>query len=103
MQFVIHSKSGKSIKDFSHSPHEEEVLLRPKTQFEILEREEKDGKTYIYMRKKMTTEKELDKMKEDLESVKEQEITLAPEKTQYLLVCSLEKQYKRKAQKLEKF
>lgn len=45
VRFVIHGKRGKLIKDFSANRHEDEVLFRAGTRFEVLRRYDDDGGT----------------------------------------------------------
>lgn len=50
--FVINSKKGRSMKQISMLPEEEEVLFEPKTKFNVLDVRTKNGRTLIYMDEK---------------------------------------------------
>jgi hypothetical protein len=50
--FVINSKKGRSMKQISMLPEEEEVLFEPKTKFNVLDVKTESGRTLIYMDEK---------------------------------------------------
>lgn len=49
VKYNIQSKKGKSIKEFSQVPEEEEILFDSNTSFKVLGKEERDGVIHLYM------------------------------------------------------